>query len=319
MHNAIFVAQHRLAELDLFSDEGLARTLDAHPRHDLGVSTMGSDPVRRNQWQEGSPGPLSGAKLLKIVKRGRLHLILRNVMDHHDDYRKVVDTLYDELESLCGGEALFNRSANLLVSSPTAIVYYHVDRPITMLWLVRGTKRVWAYPLEAGILSARALESVLCGETSDEIEYYPELDRYAKVFDLEPGQMVTWPQHTPYRAVNTGGLNVTLCTEHMTRRAMRKNCVYLANRVLRRVLGYRFASTELSGFVAATKALSIRATRRRSLLAPRPPQSRRHPVTFRVDPTAPDGVRSLDPSPTATVPTVDLAGDVHGSNVPVAT
>lgn len=47
MRTSIFVAEHRLAELDLFTDEALARVLDAHPRKDLGVNTMGCDPAHR--------------------------------------------------------------------------------------------------------------------------------------------------------------------------------------------------------------------------------------------------------------------------------
>jgi hypothetical protein len=317
MHNAIFVAEHRLAELELFSDEGLAHTLDAHPRADLGVGTMGSDPVRRNQWQEGDVGRLSGKRLLKIVERGRLSLDLRRVMDHHEDYRLVVNTLYDELESLCDCGPIFNRSANLVISSPTTLVYYHVDCQVSMLWHIRGTKRVWAYPLEAGVLSAKMLESVLYGEMPEEIEYYPELDRYAKVVDLESGQMMTWPQHTPYRIVNTGGLNVTLCTEHMTRRALRKNNVHLANRYLRRMLGCRLTSTQLDGFAPAMKELAMRVACHLPLVAPQPPQGYSYPVTFCVDPTAPDGIKPLGAPPVSTVPIVAPAVDVPNIDVPI--
>lgn len=323
MHNAIFVAQHRLAELELFSDEGLAQTLDVHPRADLGVGTMGTDPVRRSQWREGDAGRLSGKTLLESVKRGRLALNLRHVARYHDEYSVIVNAIYDELESLCDCGPIFGRSANLWISSPTAMAYYQVDCSICMLWHVRGTKRVWAYPLESGIISSKMIESLVYGETSDAIEYYPELDRYAKVVDIEPGQMITWPQHTPYRLANTGGLNVSLFTEHMTRRAVRKNNVYLANRCLRRRLGHGSASTGLDGFVPAMKEWAICTARRLPLLAPKPPRRFRPPITFHVDPAAPGAVRSLGGAPWAAAPIVAPIvaprTDLPGVDVPVVT
>ena len=69
MRGAIFVAEHRLTELPLFKDEELIRVLDKHPRKDLGVNTMGGDPARRSDWQEGDAGDLDGKTLLEITKR----------------------------------------------------------------------------------------------------------------------------------------------------------------------------------------------------------------------------------------------------------
>ena len=112
-------------------------------------------------------------------------------------------------------------------------MYYHLDCPINMLWHLRGTKRVWAYPLESGIVSDETIEGVLCGEKSEELDCRHEWDELAVVYELRPGEMVTWPQHTPHRVVNTGGLNVSLSTEHMTRSGARRNNVYLANRHFR--------------------------------------------------------------------------------------
>ena len=86
MRSAIFVAEHRLAELPLFKDEELIRVLDKHPRKDLGVNTMGDDPARREDWQEGDAGDLDGRTLLEITKRGRLWLNVRRVMDHHPEF-----------------------------------------------------------------------------------------------------------------------------------------------------------------------------------------------------------------------------------------
>ena len=80
------------------------------------------------------------------------------------------------------------------------------------------------------------------------------------MYDLQPGEMVTWPQHTPHRVVNTDGVNVSLSTEHMTSRAARRNNVFLANRHFRQSARRQsFRSTELTGWRPAAER--IRAAR----------------------------------------------------------
>jgi hypothetical protein len=294
MENAIFVAQHRLQDLEMFRDEHLIDTLDRHPRKDLGINTMGEDPQLHHEWQEGSAGNLTAEQLFEAVSRGKVWLNLRRVMDHHAEYADIVNRLYEELAAVCPGLSTYNRSANLLISSPDAIVYYHLDCPVNMLWHIRGQKRVWAYPLESGIVSGETIEGVLCGEKSEELEFKPEWDELAVVYDLQPGEMVTWPQHTPHRVVNTQGVNVSLSTEHMTSRAARRNNVFLANRHFRHLFGGDFRSTELQGWRPATKEFALRVMRRLPVIAPPEPQGFKYPVTFEVDLDAPNCVRQLN-------------------------
>ena len=39
-------------------------------------------------------------------------------------------------------------------------------------------------------------EGVLCGEKSEELDFDASWDEYAVTVDLQPGEMITWPQHT---------------------------------------------------------------------------------------------------------------------------
>lgn len=294
MEKAIFVAQHRLQDLEMFSDEHLIELIDRHPRKELGINTMGTDPERREEWQGGRGGNLSAAELYEAAHKGRIWLNLLRVMDYHTEYANLVNNLYSELEDVCPGLSTYNRSANLLISAPQAMVYYHLDCPINMLWHIRGTKRVWAYPLESGIVSDETVEGVLCGEKPEELEFRPELDDLAVVYDLQPGEMVTWPQHTPHRVVNTDGLNVSLSTEHMTKSGARRNNVFLANRHFRKILPGDYRSTELTGWRPAVKEFVLRAMRRIPGLAPEAPRGYVYPVTFEVDLDAPNCVRQLN-------------------------
>jgi hypothetical protein len=296
MERNIFVGQHRLHQLELFGDEQLIQLLERHPRRDLGINTMGDDPERRSDWQEGRAGKLDATELLEAARTGRIWLNVRRVMDHHPEYAELVLALYDDLERTCPGLHTYNHSANLLISSPSAMVYYHLDCPANMLWHLRGQKRVWAYPLESGLVSDETIEGVLCGERSEELDYREPWDELAVVHDLEPGEMITWPQHTPHRVVNTEGLNVSLSTEHMTPKAARRNNVYLANRHFRQLLGGSWRRTEQTGWRPALKEFTLRVCRRVPGLAPAPPQGYKYPITFEVDLEAPNCVRPLNES-----------------------
>jgi hypothetical protein len=231
---------------------------------------------------------------VEAALKGRIWLNMRRVLQHHPQLAELVNSLYTELEHACPGLKTFNRSANLLISSPTALVYYHLDCPVNMLWHIRGEKRVWAYPLESGLVSDATIEGVLCGEKSEELDFDAAWDEYAVMVDLQPGEMITWPQHTPHRVVNTSGLNVSLSTEHMTSRAARRNNVYLANRHFRRLLPGAWTNTELRGWRAAAKELALRLSRRVPGLAPVPPRGYEYPISFQVDLDAPDCVRPLE-------------------------
>ncbi len=296
MDKAIFVAQHRLHELDLFNDDRLVELLDRHPREFLVINTMGTDPTKPAEWQEGRAGNLDAEQLFESVQRGRVWLNLRRVMDHHSEYANLVNNLYSELEAECPGLLTYNRSANLLISSPGAIVYCHVDCPVNMLWHLRGKKRAWAYPLESGVVSDDSIEGVVSSTKPEEVNFRPEWDNLAAVYDLNPGEMVTWPQHTPHRVVNTEGVNVSLSTEHMTRAAARRNNVFLANNHFRKMFPGDFRSTELTGWRPAAKEFVLRIMRRIPPLAPTPPTGFKTPITFEVDLDAPDCIRQLEES-----------------------
>lgn len=293
----VFVGQHRLDSLPLFSDEALVELLDRHPRRDLGVNTMGLDPCDRSEWREGSAGTLDGEQLLEAARRGRIWLNVRRVLDHHPQIADLVRDLYADLEAGTPGLFTYNHNANLLISSPGAQVYFHLDCPVNMLWHIRGKKRVWAYPLETRIVSDATIEGVLAGEKSEELDFRPEWDDFAVSVELCPGEMIIWPQHTPHRVENTEGLNVSLSTEHMTRAAARRNNVFLANRHFRGMFPGAWNQTELTGWRPALKEFMLRVMRRIPPLAPVEPQGFRYPVTFEINLEAPDCVRLLDATP----------------------
>lgn len=296
LEQGILVAQHALADFNLFTDEGLAKILDAHPDSALTLSTMGQD-TNTFEWRDGDRNGVAGEQLLQMVKDGHLWINCRQILRYQPELAKLVNELYNELEQNNPSFRAENRSANLLISSPTAIVHYHVDMPVNMLWHIRGRKRVWVYPpLDPRFASLPVIEKVCAGVWSEDVPYQSEWDRYAMVFDAEPGQLITWPQLTPHRVSNLSGLNVSLSTEHKNPRARRRLNVYQANHLLRNRCGCSPTDASPDGIVAHAKQTLARVARYASKALNRKPTQFVYPKSFVLDPTAPCGYRLLDTS-----------------------
>jgi len=294
LSRATLVARHRLHEAEVFTDEALIRLLDKHPDQYLSVSTMGTDECR-NEWREGDRNGRSGEELLEALKRGRLWLNLRRSVDIHPEIARLVNGAYDELEQLCPGFQAKQRTANLLLSSPRCHVHYHLDAPLNMLWHVRGAKRIWVYALGENTVSQENVENVISGAMSEDLPYWPDLDQYAQVFDLQPGEMITWAQHSPHRVTNQDSFNVSLSTEHYTHEAVRLVNVHLANQYLRNTWHLPGCnSLETHGLCALSKIATIRIMRRIWKLTKHQPPRYKIPRTFCVDLDAPNCIRYYD-------------------------
>ena len=281
---------HRLHERAMFGDAALADVLDRYPRDHLGVFTMGEDEEDWRSWQRGKPGDLSGAEMLDAVRTGRIWLNLRDTNAFLPEYADLAADMFGALQREVPGLHTFKRDVGLLISSPGAQVFYHLDVPRVALWHVRGRKRVWLYPVEPPYVDEKTLERIVLKESAEQFEYHREMDAGAAVFDLEPGDMVHWPQNAPHRIVNGDSVNVSLSTEFLSPGALvRANAVW-ANGFLRRRFGlnpslqgdWHPASLAKFALARSAKAMGLQAT---------PPE----PLapSFQIDPGSPACVRSL--------------------------
>lgn len=229
--------QHALHTRPMFSDEGLAAVLDRYPREKLGIFTMGKDPVDWRTWRRGTAEGLTGDQLLEGAKTGRIWLNLRAVNDHLPEYAELSREIFGDLEANAKGLKTFKQDVGLLISSPRAHVFYHLDVPPVTLWQLRGRKTMWVYPRQAPFVTDEQLEKIVLKEAAEQFPYEPSWDAAAEVCVLEPGAMVSWPQNAPHRIVNDDMLNVSLSIEYMTPEAlMRANVIY-ANGLMRKRLG----------------------------------------------------------------------------------
>ncbi|NOY43648.1 MAG: hypothetical protein GXP26_17665 [Planctomycetes bacterium] len=309
LEEEIFVAKHNLHETGLFDDENLIKLFDLHPEVDFGINTM-STSNQTFSWREGDRNGVSSEMLLELLYRGHLWVNLRNVRTHHPDVRKAIDSIYDELEANNPNFQAQNRSANLLISSPGAIVYYHIDVPVNMLWHIRGRKRAWVYPpFDTRFSPQEVVENICAAEMVEDAPFDPSFDESAQIFDAEPGQLITWPQLTPHRVENLNdGLCISLSTEHRNPRATRRINVHLANQFLRRTFGMSCRSFEVEGVSAHAKQAVARAVRGwKKIMKSEPPKNNDYEVSFKVDPQSPQGFTLIDGATEPVAPTNQVA------------
>jgi len=294
------VGHHPLAHDDLFSDAALIELLDHFPRERLFALSMGTDPARLDDNRLALHDGVCGAQLLRAVRAGRLWLNVTRVDRADGRYRRLIDRLYQALAVAVPGFRPETTQGTLLISSPQALVYYHADGPASVLWHVRGRKRVWVYPaLDERYLRRELLEDIIAGVRHEYVPYDVAYDAAARVYDLEPGQWIAWPQNAPHRVTNLDGVNVSLATEYFTPATRRRSRLYIANRFFRTRLGWRNLSTREDGAVALAKVLAQRVARRLGL---DPLRFKRHVPALRIVPGAPGGVVALPPGAAAGAP-----------------
>jgi hypothetical protein len=78
-------------------------------------------------------------------------------------------------------------------------------------------------------------------------------DEHAKVFDLTPGQMLSWPLNAPHRVENLDGVNISMTVSFSSVESRRREVLHLANGLLRHRFGVTPQSTRIEGTGFAAK------------------------------------------------------------------
>ena len=313
LEKGVLVANHRLAETGLFTDDALAAIFDSHPTEHLGINTVGKSKDKFD-WRAGDRNGVPGDELVQMAREGRLWINCRKMLDCQPEYAEVIHSLFDELEAGAPHFKAEDRTANLLISSPEAWVPYHVDMPVNMLWHIRGQKRAWVYPhFDQRFASSAVLEKVCSGEWSEDVPYDPSWDKYALVYDVEPGQLLTWPQLAPHRVENTEGLCVSLSTEHKNPRARRRLNVHTGNYVMRNRFGWPCQSIAVDGIAAHAKQFLSRVDRYVGKLFGKEKEQWTYPITFVLDPSEPDGFRLIEGAEEAVLAVHEQAEELVGA------
>ena len=283
---------HNLSATGLFTDEALIDLLERHPSDKMDVCTMSAPnhPVYPNKFRTGDFRDVPGKTLLDAAKAGRLWVNLREAMNVHPDYKRALDAMYGELAENTNNEA-FNPRGGILISSPVARVPYHFDKTETILWHVRGKKRVYLYPLTQKFISDSAYEEVISNSLDDDLPYNIDFEADAEVIDLAEGTALTWPLNSPHR-VDNQSFCVSVTTEYSTRQSGMKNAAMLTNAMLRQRFGMNPSFTEDGNLKRQIKSVFGRVIGKTSFA---PDTTEPDMVTFGIDSKIKDFIVDLEP------------------------
>lgn len=282
-HQPIRLA-HDLHTSPLFAMDRLAALIERYPREHYSLVQTGARESRR-LWREGEIGNLSGREVVDAIARGGLWLNLRNVSGVDPDYRTMLDGMFAEIAEKVPGFQAPKHQAGILISSPDAQVYYHADLPGQGLIQITGRKRVYLYPASAPFIEPAHLEDIALFDVEVDMPYAPWYDDHARVFDLEPGQMLNWPLNAPHRVENLDTLNISMTVSYVNDDIRRAEIVHLANGLLRHRFGYTPRGRAIRGPAFWSKAV-MQKLMRDSGWVKRERKARRT-IDFRLDTASP--------------------------------
>jgi hypothetical protein len=285
---------HRLHESPLFQRDTLATLIDNYPKDEYQLTHMGEQNGDRRYWKEGDMNGLSGNKVIEAISKGRLWLNLRNTHKVDTRYRVLLETIIDELRERIPGFASYNEKLEILISSPNAQVYYHVDNPGQMLFQIAGYKRVYVYPPKKPFLTIEDLKYAAMPGLDYKVSYVDWYDKYARISEAEPGQMLHWPLNSPHLVENHDALSISMTIEYFYGEIHRSHVVSRANWLLRHKFGLAPRNRATRGPIFWAKAATWLACRKSPWVEKQ--KLFRKAIQFQLDETAPGMIRETTTS-----------------------
>lgn len=283
---------HQYHDLDLSSDESLIQLLDTYPREWLQCFTMGYNPEDYTEWKAVHIGNSSGKEILEAIKKGRFWVNIINIDKGSKVFDKLISSIYQKLNANCPylKTAKAGYSA-LILSSPGIQVYYHIDAEANMLWHFRGQKKLWVYPRNEKFSPQKELEKVVAHERDEDMPYKKEYDKHAVSFEINGGDVLSWPMHSPHRVENLS-FNVSLTTSYTSNQTRRVNGVHSANYFLLNKLGLKNNSMQHDGIIPTVKSYSYYVLNKLKLIKHKK-RTAYYKTNLKLDHTAEDGMIKL--------------------------
>ena len=288
--NETLRVKHDLISTGLFSDEALSELLDKHPKDQLDVCAISNHPIYQHKFRTGDVRDVDGKTLIEAAKDGTIWMNLRKAMNIHPEYSAVLDKMYGEIATLTGMKPI-NARGGILISSPAAKVPLHFDATETVLWHIRGQKRVILYPQTESILPDEEYETFMYKVTEDYLPHDPSMEEETESFDLKEGEMITWALNRPHRVENQSYC-VSVTTEYSTHESRVKNAAMYTNAVLRQKFGLSPSWQSASQPEKYIKAGIGKILRRIGILDTLQPEDM---VSFTIDKSTPGFIRDVKP------------------------
>jgi hypothetical protein len=279
--NGIVKLEHTLPENPIFSVDALADLIGQLPRHHYMLMHTGPVGTARKLWEEGEIVDLTGAQVIEAIKRGNLWLLIRQADQVSEPLTKLMQQVFGEVDKYVGDNT-FNHLSDILISSPSAQVYYHFDHNGQALWQVHGSKRVYVYPNKPPFLTREMLEHTALYADETAVPYERGYDEDAKVYELKAGQMIHWPLFSPHRIENLE-FSVSYTIQYYTPLIRRLAKAHAANGLIHKMFPGMALSETTDGPIYNAKAILQTGARRMGLFD-RMRQQRRGNTTFVLDP-----------------------------------
>lgn len=227
------VFSHPLAEHALFSDEALAALLDRYPAEAIDINLYDYDAAGQVSLRTGARDGATGAQLLEAVRKGRLWLNCKYILDQSSEIGALVHGMFADMTGMRPDFLPRRIWGQLLISSPATKVPYHADPSGVVLFHIRGRKRIYVYPADEAHVPAVEIEKIVARQQTEELPYTMAMDQNAKVYDLEPGQAISWPFFAPHRVENLSSFCVSLSIDYLTREQQIEAGAHYTNFALR--------------------------------------------------------------------------------------
>lgn len=240
------VHTHNLVEKGFASDEALVEILDRYPSDLIDINLYDYDAAGQVSMRTGARGQLSGEQLLEAIKAGRLWVNMRSAETGCPGLWAAAMQEFVRIQSRYPGMRSVKNAGQLIISSPTNKTPYHFDAAGVVLFHLRGRKRLFVYPGDEEHLSEANMEQVVAKQTTEETPYKLSFEADAEVFDLEPGQALTWPLYAPHRVENLDRFCVSLSMDFQTWSSRLRNGALYTN-AHQRVRGGNPRSTDTMG------------------------------------------------------------------------
>lgn len=224
---------HALVEQGFASDEALAEILHRYPADLIDINLYDYDAEGQVSLRTGTKGDLTGDQLLAAIQGGRLWVNLRNAEAGCPELWAAAMGEFRRIQATYPGMRAVTNAGQLIISSPVAKVPYHFDAAGVLLFHLRGRKRIFVYPGDEAHLPEVNMEQVVARQTTEELPYTLAFEKDAQVFDLEPGEALTWPFYAPHRVENLDKFCVSLSMDFQTWPSRFRNGALYTNAVIR--------------------------------------------------------------------------------------
>jgi hypothetical protein len=230
-----FRIRHTLSENALFSLPRLIELSRRLPRR-LVEYNAGDVPVSLDPSLTPQTG-LTIEETIRRIEECRSWMVLKNV-EHDPEYADLLYRCLDEVNvySELLDPGMFKREGFIFISSPGSVTPFHIDDEANFLLQIHGQKFMNVFDRDdRSLVSEEQLERFAMGIGHRNLEFRPEFQDKARVFELNPGDGVHVPVTAPHWVKNGDSFSVSFSITFHTRGTERRRLVYAANLALRRL------------------------------------------------------------------------------------